>query len=107
MPCRSSTSARINFWRAGLRQRPVCKHPEPRMALPRTGAAIQSENRTTTYYDATRLEVAALVPRDARRVLDVGCGAGGLGRLLQESGHEVTGVELVQEAAFAAREHLE
>jgi SAM-dependent methyltransferase len=51
--------------------------------------------------------VAALVPPDCRRVLDVGCGAGGLGRLLKARGHHVTGIELVPEAAEAARRQLD
>jgi SAM-dependent methyltransferase len=46
--------------------------------------------------------VAALVPPSCRRVLDVGCGAGHLGRLLKDRGHHVTGVELVPEAAAEA-----
>jgi 2-polyprenyl-3-methyl-5-hydroxy-6-metoxy-1,4-benzoquinol methylase len=40
-------------------------------------------------------------------VLEIGCGAGELGRLLKERGHIVAGVELVPEAAEAARRHLD
>jgi O-antigen biosynthesis protein len=77
------------------------------MALLRTGAAVQAGNRSTSYYAAARPEVAALVPASCQRVLEVGCGAGGLGRLLKERGHHVTGLELVPEVAEQARAVLD
>jgi SAM-dependent methyltransferase len=42
-----------------------------------------------------------------RRVLDVGCSTGQLGRLLAERGNTVSGVELDPEAAAIAEAHLE
>ncbi len=77
------------------------------MTHPRTGAAAQAGGRPASYYVQSRPEVAALVPPACRRVLDVGCGAGHLGRLLKERGHHVTGVELVREAADEARRWLD
>ncbi|MBP1679535.1 MAG: Methyltransferase type 12, partial [Bacteroidetes bacterium] len=57
---------------------------------------------TTGYYENERREVALLVPRDARRILDIGCGRGMLGRVLKEQvpGRHVTGIEV--EPAVAA-----
>jgi SAM-dependent methyltransferase len=73
----------------------------------RSGAAVQAGGRPDSYYVQARPEVADLVPPTCRRVLDVGCGAGHLGRLLRERGHEVTGVELVPDQAEEARGRLD
>jgi GT2 family glycosyltransferase/2-polyprenyl-3-methyl-5-hydroxy-6-metoxy-1,4-benzoquinol methylase len=60
------------------------------------------------YYRNERHEIAALVPAGARRVLDVGCAAGGLGRLLKSRARcEVVGIESHAGAAEAARHHLD
>jgi SAM-dependent methyltransferase len=77
------------------------------MEHPRSGAAVQAGDRPASYYVQARPEVAALVPRACRCVLDVGCGAGHLGQLLKERGHHVTGMELVPEEADAARHRLD
>jgi 2-polyprenyl-3-methyl-5-hydroxy-6-metoxy-1,4-benzoquinol methylase len=45
-------------------------------------------------YTGARPEVQALVPRSARRVLDLGCSSGALGAGLGARGAEVVGVEL-------------
>ena len=49
-----------------------------------------------SYYENERREVALLVPHDARRILDVGCGRGVLGTVLKEQvpGRHVTGIEV-------------
>jgi SAM-dependent methyltransferase len=73
----------------------------------RSGAAVQAGGRPDDYYDQARPEVAELVPPRCRRVLEVGCGSGELGRLLRGRGHHVTGIELVPEAAQRARRWLD
>lgn len=57
------------------------------------------------YYKGARRDIVALVPQDCRRILDVGCGFGGLGRLLRERSEcEVFGVELNPAADTYLRE---
>lgn len=61
------------------------------------------------YYDKPREDVVALVPEDAREVLDVGCASGALGRALKAGrpGIRVRGVEPVAEQAERARAVLD
>jgi SAM-dependent methyltransferase len=77
------------------------------MLTGRSGAAVQAGGRPEGYYDQDRPEVAALVPPECRRVLEVGCGRGELGRLLRARGHHVTGIELVAGVAAEARRRLD
>lgn len=57
------------------------------------------------YYANERADLVAQLPRPLGRVLDVGCGAGGVGRALRSAGaHELVGVELNADAAQAAGE---
>ena len=56
------------------------------------------------YYANTRADVVRLLPRPLGRVLDVGCGSGGVGPgLLAAGATELTGVEVVARAAEEAR----
>jgi SAM-dependent methyltransferase len=60
------------------------------------------------YYEFGRPELLARIPRSARTILDVGCGAGRLGEAIkarQEA--EVTGVELAETPAKAASGRLD
>ncbi|HEX8206157.1 MAG TPA: bifunctional glycosyltransferase/class I SAM-dependent methyltransferase [Solirubrobacteraceae bacterium] len=60
------------------------------------------------YYDGDRPDLQALVPHDAERILDVGCGTGSLLMSLKaRQGAEVTGIELMPGAAALARERLD
>ncbi len=69
------------------------------------------ESRGTSgdgYFGQERAEVAQFVPASARRVLDVGCGAGGLGLLLKRRlDCHVTGIEVHAAAAAVARTNLD
>ncbi len=63
-------------------------------------------NQPEMYYEQDRSELLDLMPqiKDAK-ILDVGCGAGKLGKLLKEHGcGEVHGIEVVQTAAKKAME---
>jgi methionine biosynthesis protein MetW len=57
-------------------------------------------------YEGDRPEVQALVPRGARRVLDLGCAAGALGAGLTRRGAEVVGIELDPHYASVAAGRL-
>jgi SAM-dependent methyltransferase len=60
------------------------------------------------YYGAGREDLVALLPRPIGRVLDVGCGAGNVARVLRAAGAEtITGIEMVPEAAALAEPALD
>jgi 2-polyprenyl-3-methyl-5-hydroxy-6-metoxy-1,4-benzoquinol methylase len=60
------------------------------------------------YFENARDDVVALLPRPLGRVLDVGCGAGAVGAGLRAAGAaQLTGVEIVPEAAARARERYD
>lgn len=57
-------------------------------------------NQSDDYFQGQRSEVAHLVPQSCDRILDVGCGFGGLGRELKSRGFSsISGIELNPEAA--------
>ena len=54
----------------------------------------------SVYYGGERSDVASLVPLDAKSVLDIGCGYGGIGRLLAKTHRaQLYGIELNPEAS--------
>ena len=60
------------------------------------------------YYAQERADLVAELPQPIGRVLDVGCGEGGVGRSLRAAGASaVHGIEVMPEAAAAAREWLD
>lgn len=60
------------------------------------------------YYSALRQEILDAVPLAARRLLDIGCGAGTLGRALKaRQPCNVIGIEIVAAVAKLASEHLD
>ncbi len=77
-------------------------------ARERLESPSRPSHAVSDYHSFARPEVVALVPESARRVLDVGCGAGRLGEAVKarQSAH-VTGVEYDEFAAAAARERLD
>lgn len=60
------------------------------------------------YYQYARPEVVALVPSDAKTILDIGCSAGMLGKSLKErQSCLVTGIELMPDVAAKAAQVLD
>jgi len=57
-----------------------------------------------SYFEQARPELVAMLPELVGRVLDVGCGAGGVGRALRDRAERLVGVELSAGAAEHARE---
>lgn len=72
-------------------------------------ALMQSyEEKGKSYYAVERREMLPFVPRNAKRILDVGCGAAGFSALVKEDrGAEVWGVELLSEAASIAESKID
>ena len=61
-----------------------------------------------SYFEHPRPEVLAMIPGTARRILDVGCGAGRLGEaLMARQRAKVAGIELSPDAAERARSRLD
>ncbi len=64
-----------------------------------------TDGKDAGYYANERADVVAELPRPLGRVLDVGCGAGGVGRSLRAAGADhLTGVEVHEPSADLARE---
>ncbi len=63
----------------------------------------------SNYYDGLNLKLLAAIPADAKRVLELGCANGRLGRRFKElhPGVHWSGVELMADAAATAAQHLD
>jgi glycosyltransferase involved in cell wall biosynthesis/SAM-dependent methyltransferase len=100
----------IDRWAAVLKGGPAVRLPAQGQGTlgpgRGTGAGIMAPGE---YYTKERSELAALIPEDAERILDVGCGGGHLGRILKErSGRrEIWGVEIHEEAFREAQRWLD
>jgi 2-polyprenyl-3-methyl-5-hydroxy-6-metoxy-1,4-benzoquinol methylase len=72
------------------------------------GSGRRADVRDPGYFGHARPEVLALIPPTARRVLDIGCGAGRLGEALKARQQaEVVGMEMDAEAGRAAAQRLD
>jgi 2-polyprenyl-3-methyl-5-hydroxy-6-metoxy-1,4-benzoquinol methylase len=72
------------------------------------GDGSEATSEDLSYFEFARPEVLALVPESARRILDIGCGAGRLGEALKARQRaEVVGIECFEPAALAARRRLD
>jgi len=66
-----------------------------------------TDARKDDYFRQERRDVEALIPKDALKILDVGCGEGILGRrLLANGAHEVIGIELTPDVCERAKKNL-
>jgi 2-polyprenyl-3-methyl-5-hydroxy-6-metoxy-1,4-benzoquinol methylase len=79
----------------------------PAMAGPPESPAATAP-KAGGYYANERPDVVALLPRPLGRVLDVGCGEGGLAAGLRAAGAtEIVGIEVVENVAARARSTLD
>lgn len=98
---------------AGLRH--VTSHHTYDQRMQRLLEVAQSPQATSVafskaadYFEFPRPDVQALIPEDAKRILDIGCGAGALGAdLKRHRDVNVTGIELNPDAAQRARGRLD
>jgi SAM-dependent methyltransferase len=63
--------------------------------------------KTKSYFLHDRTDVFKLVPKTSHTILDVGCGAGILGKRLKELGMEVTGIEKDRTSYKEAERYLD
>ena len=75
----------------------------PRQKLLRTETKLSRAHWDKRYYDPARKDVLGLVPKNARTVLSIGCGAGSTEAVLTKAGIQVTGVPLDEIIAVSAR----
>ncbi|MEV4423191.1 class I SAM-dependent methyltransferase [Patulibacter sp. NPDC049589] len=76
---------------------------------PAVGSGVRRTDHEDAYFEHARPELRVRVPATAARVLDVGCGAGGLGVALkaERPGLHVVGLEGFPDAAAEARGRLD
>jgi 2-polyprenyl-3-methyl-5-hydroxy-6-metoxy-1,4-benzoquinol methylase len=103
-------SPRIETTRTGGRYvQPVNRVPEDQVSSRVEEGPEAVPVRLDEYYTKERHELAVLVPEDAHRILDIGCGGGHLGRVLKEQSdlREVWGIDVHGDACHEARRWLD
>lgn len=67
------------------------------------------DSKSSTYYYNPRLEMLSFIPKDAKRLLDIGCSTGGFGANLKKvtSTIEIWGIEPYSSAASEASKQLD
>jgi SAM-dependent methyltransferase len=81
---------------------------DQQLPVPAGGVRTHPVEELGIYYAGDRPDLRALVPSTARRILDVGCGAGSVGAALKaQLGAWVAGVELFPQAAELAAGRLD
>lgn len=69
---------------------------------------MQYDNKKDNYYKNLRPEMRALLPANAERILDIGCGQGAMSRgIKKDLNVEVWGVEFMEDEAREACNHLD
>ena len=63
---------------------------------------VSPSEKPSTYFEQARPELVALLPQRLGSVLDIGCGAGGVGRALRARADTLTGIEIDPVAAATA-----
>lgn len=72
------------------------------------GTSRRTAGKDRGYFEFARPELLALIPPEARKVLDIGCGSGALGASIkQRQPARVVGIELDPRAAEHARRRLD
>jgi 2-polyprenyl-3-methyl-5-hydroxy-6-metoxy-1,4-benzoquinol methylase len=65
---------------------------------------LSARRKPDDYYGQERPELVALLPAALGAVLDVGCGAGGVGRAIRGRATRLVGIEMDDQAAQVARQ---
>jgi O-antigen biosynthesis protein len=65
---------------------------------------LSARRKPDDYYGQERPELVAMLPATLGAVLDVGCGAGGVGRAIRDRATRLVGIEMDDQAAQVARQ---
>jgi SAM-dependent methyltransferase len=97
---------RSNHGQSVISEPPAQQSADPGLLISGIPTLDPAAARSASYYTGVRFDVVSLLPTGLRSVLEVGCAAGGTGRLLRSMGVErLIGVELNPVYAAVAREH--